>query len=298
MPRGWRLVRVLPQRVVWTAFAAGADRAARRRGRGARQLAENLRRVVGADLGEPELDELVRAGLRSYARYWMEAFRLPNRTREQILEDFQVYGDELLEAAVADGRGAVVAVPHAGNWDLAGAWGAARGWPIATVVERLRPESLYRRFLAYRSTLGMDIVPLTGGGTPAIDVLAGRLAAGYIVPLVADRDLSARGIEVTFFGERTRMPPGPALLAIRTGAPLFVASLWYDGDRARAEVTGPVPVPGADTGSVTERVRVVTQRIAERFEVGIAAHPTDWHMLQRVWPRSKAVAATEPGTGV
>ena len=294
---GWRLVRTLPRSVVWPVFAAGADRAAGRQGRGARQLTENLRRVTGGSLSEEQLRALVRDGLRSYARYWLDAFRLPTRSAEQIRGDFRLDQQELLETALAGGRGVVLALPHAGNWDLAGAWVAAMGWPIATVAERLRPESLYRRFLDYRTGLGMDILPSTGGDRPVLDVLTERLAAGYIVPLVADRDLSARGVEVTFFGAPARMPPGPALLAIRSGAPLLTASLWYEGDRACAGVGGPVPVPGPETGSLTARVTAVTQRIAEHFEVGITAHPADWHMLQRVWPRPVVGAVPGPQAG-
>ncbi|MEU7959271.1 phosphatidylinositol mannoside acyltransferase [Micromonospora humida] len=280
---GWRLARALPPPVVAAAFRAGADRAHRARGRGATRLRANLRRVVGPDLPEPELDALVRQGLRSYARYWMEAFRLPSLSRQQILDGFHLGGSDMLAADVAAGRGAVVALPHAGNWDAAGAWVAATGWPITTVAERLKPEGVYQRFLAFRQTLGMEILPTHGGARPAFDVLVDRLHSGAVVPLLADRDLSARGIEVDFFGARTKMPAGPALLAIRTGAPLYVASLWYEPEMPRAQLEGPLPVPEPDSAPLDERVRVLTQRIADRLAAGIARHPQDWHMLQRMW---------------
>ncbi|MFY1683947.1 phosphatidylinositol mannoside acyltransferase [Micromonospora sp. WMMD730] len=280
---GWRLARALPRPVVAAAFRAGADRAHRSRGRGATRLRANLRRVVGPDLPEPELDALVRQGLRSYARYWMEAFRLPSLSRQQILDGFHLGGSDMLAADVAAGRGAVVALPHAGNWDAAGAWVAATGWPITTVAERLKPEGVYQRFLAFRQTLGMEILPTHGGARPAFDVLVDRLHSGAVVPLLADRDLSARGIEVDFFGARTKMPAGPALLAIRTGAPLYVASLWYEPEMPRAQLEGPLPVPEPDSAPLDERVRVLTQRIADRLAAGIARHPQDWHMLQRMW---------------
>ncbi|MDG4798592.1 phosphatidylinositol mannoside acyltransferase [Micromonospora sp. WMMD1082] len=280
---GWRLVRVLPGPVAAAAFTAVADRAHRRRGAGASRLRANLRRVVGPDLPEAELDALVRRGLRSYARYWMEAFRLPSRSREQILAGFRLGGAELLAADVAAGRGAVVALPHAGNWDAAGAWVAANGWPLSTVAERLKPEGVYKRFMAFRQGLGMEILPTNGGARPPIDVLTDRLAAGAVVPLLADRDLSARGVEVEFFGGRTRMPAGPALLALRTGAPLYVASMWYEPDVACAALDGPLPVPGPEEGTLDARVRSLTQLIADRLAAGIARHPQDWHMLQRMW---------------
>jgi KDO2-lipid IV(A) lauroyltransferase len=282
---GWRVVRMLPRPVARAAFAAGADRVARGRGRGVTRLAGNLRRVVGPQVPEPQLRALVRAAMRSYARYWLEFFRLPDRSREQILRDFRLEGEERLAAAVAAGRGVVLALPHAGNWDIAGAWVAAKGWPIVTVAERLEPERLFQQFLDVRQRIGMEIIPLTGGDRPAFEVLLERLAAGYVVPLVADRDLSDSGIDVEFFGERARMPPGPALLAIRSGAPLMTASLWFEPEVAVARLSQPLPVPGREAGPVRARVRQLTQRIADDFAAGIAEHPQDWHMLQRVWPQ-------------
>ncbi|MEU7997284.1 phosphatidylinositol mannoside acyltransferase [Micromonospora sp. NPDC049060] len=280
---GWRVIRALPRSVAAAAFRAGADRAHRRGGGGTARLRANLRRVVGPDLPEAELDELVRRGLRSYARYWLEAFRLPALSRAEILAGFRLDGEEKLAADVAAGRGAVVALPHAGNWDAAGAWVAATGWPITTVAERLKPEGVYQRFLAFRRSLGMEILPTHGGERNAFDVLVDRVRAGTVVPLLADRDLSARGVEVEFFGHRTRMPPGPALLALRTGAPLYVASMWYEADAACASIEGPLPLPGPEEGPLDQRVRSLTQRIADGLAAGIARHPEDWHMLQRMW---------------
>ncbi|MEW2589519.1 phosphatidylinositol mannoside acyltransferase [Micromonospora aurantiaca] len=279
---GWRLIRALPRPVAAAAFRAGADRAHRKDGGGTRRLRANLRRVVGPRMSDAELDVLVRDGLRSYARYWMEAFRLPGLSRAEILAGFRLDGQELLAADVAAGRGAVVALPHAGNWDAAGAWVAATGWPMTTVAERL-PDGVYERFVGFREGLGMEILPNRGGPRPAFDVLVDRLRAGYVVPLLADRDLSARGVEVDFFGGRTRMPAGPALLAIRTGAPLYVASMWYEPDAACASIDGPLPLPDPDSAPLDERVRTVTQRIADGLAAGIARHPQDWHMLQRMW---------------
>jgi KDO2-lipid IV(A) lauroyltransferase len=295
---GWQLVRSLPRALTWPVFAAGAELAARRRGAGAQRLAANLRRVVGPDVAEADLDALVRAGLRSYARYWLEAFRLPALGRDEILRTFHLDGEDVLADGVATGRGVVVALPHAGNYDLAGAWVAANGWPITTVAERLRPERLYERFLEFRRGLGMEILPTTGGDRPAIDVLDERLRAGTVVPLLAERDLSTRGVEVDFFGARTRMPPGPALLALRTGAPLYTATLWFEPDRACGRLVGPVELPGRErsAGSLDVRVRRLTQRVADSLALGIAEHPRDWHMLQRLWasPGARRGADTGP----
>jgi phosphatidylinositol dimannoside acyltransferase len=280
---GWRVVRALPTPLARGLFAVAADLAVRRRGRGVVRLRENLRRVVGPD---PDLDPLVRRAMRSYLRYFLEAFRLPSMSREQILGSFRLGGHEMLGADVAAGRGSVVALPHGGNWDMAGAWVAAMGWPICTVAERLKPEGLYRRFLDFRQSLGMEIVPLTGGARPPLDLLLEKLAKGYVVPLLADRDLPGRGVGVDFFGARTTMPPGPALLAIRSGAPLYAVDMWYERDAPVGQLYGPLPVP---EGRLAERVRALTQALADHFAAGIARHPEDWHMLQRMW-REPAMA--------
>jgi phosphatidylinositol dimannoside acyltransferase len=280
---GWQLVTTLPKPVAWSLFRTVADRAARKRGPGTQRLARNLRRVVGSEVPDAELDDLVREGLRSYARYWLDAFRLPKLSREEIRDTFIMERGHLLGEAVEAGTGCVVALPHSGNWDYAGGWVCSHGWGLTTVAERLRPEGLYQRFVAYRESLGMEIIPITGGQQAPMDVLEQRLRSGYVVPLLADRDLSARGVEVTFFGGRTKMPAGPALLAIRTGAPLFVVSLWYEGETPCGYVAGPLPLPDPASGPLDVRVKETTQLIADHLAEGIAKHPADWHMLQRLW---------------
>jgi KDO2-lipid IV(A) lauroyltransferase len=271
----------MPAAMATAIFRAGADRAARKQGPGTQRLARNLRRVVGPRMPDDEFEVLVRDGLRSYARYWLEAFRLPKLSKKDVLDGFRMDNEHLLADSVAAGTGCVVALPHAGNWDFAGAWVGANEWPMTTVMERLKPERLYERFVAYRESLGMEILPATGGSRPPLDILLERVQEGRIVPLLADRDLSRRGIEVDFFGARTRMPAGPALLALRTGAPLFVVSLWYEGRFARGRVDGPLVRP--TDGSLDDRVRVVTQTVADHLGAGIAEHPADWHMLQKLW---------------
>jgi KDO2-lipid IV(A) lauroyltransferase len=278
---GWRLVRGLPEPVAGAAFRAAADAAYLRRGPAVRRLRANLRRVVGPDRSEAALDALLRAGLRSYARYWLEAFRLPGRSLAQLLTGFRLARGELLGHAVESGTGAVVALPHAGNWDAAGAWAAANGWPLTAVAERLRPEGLYERFLRFRQSLGMRIIPLRGGQRPPLELLEECLGKAHLVPLMADRDLSTRGIEVDFFGGVARMPAGPAILALRTGSPLYVVDMWYEDDAACGHLHGPLELP--TDGPLDRRVRLLTQRIADQLADGIAAHPADWHMLQRLW---------------
>jgi lauroyl/myristoyl acyltransferase len=286
---GWRLVRTLPLPAARAVFNAGADRSYRGNGPGTQRLRRNLSMVVGP----AELEARVRAGLRSYARYWMEAFRLPSRSKAQFLADFSLEGADELKAVLAEGKGVILALPHMGNWDAAAAWLVANGWPMITVAERLKPESVFDQFVAYRERLGMEVVPLTGGQRPPLDVLAEKAQAGYAVALLADRDLSARGVEVRFFGGRTKMPPGPAILALRTGAPLFAAALWFTPTGSAGRIRR-IEMPSPDEGKLDVRVKLVTQRLATAFEAGIAEHPQDWHMLQKLWLNQPAKGPDQP----
>jgi lauroyl/myristoyl acyltransferase len=267
---GWALVRALPESSARRLFDAGADLAARRGGKGVDRLRRNLSRVAP----DADLDALTRAALRSYARYWREVFRLPVMPRELIVGGMRTVGEERARAAVASGRGVVFALPHSGNWDHAGAWFAATGVPFTTVAERLKPESLYDRFLEFRASLGMEVLPLTGGSRPPFDVLSERLQAGRTVCLMADRDLTPRGIDVDFFGAIARMPAGPASLALKTGAALIPVHLAFLPEGW--QVTFYDEVPASD-------VATMTQVMADRFASGIRQRPVDWHMLQRMW---------------
>jgi phosphatidylinositol dimannoside acyltransferase len=271
----WRTVRALPAPVAAAAFRTGADVFYRRHSPAVRRLAANLRRVAGPDMP----DEVVRQAVRSYARYWMEAFRLPSLSREDFLAGFLVENEKVLADPADRGEGVILALPHSANWDVAGAWVVAKGWRLVSVAERLKPERLYERFVSYRRSLGMEIIPLNGG---AYEELVQRLRQGYVVALLADRDLPGRGVKVDFFGAPAKMPPGPALLALQTGAPLIAVELWYDTGVTRARLH-PVPLPSSEEGTVPARARVATQRLADLFAEAISRHPHDWHMLQRMW---------------
>jgi KDO2-lipid IV(A) lauroyltransferase len=211
----------------------------------------------------------------------MEAFRFPSIPVRRLHDTLDMANPELLDELHAQGKGVIVALTHSGNWDHAGAWAAYRGMSIVSVQQRLKPEVLYDRFVAYRASIGIDILPLTGGGRSTPGVLAERLAAGQVVCLLADRDLSTSAIEVDFLGGRTRMPPGPAWLSVRTGAPLIVAKLWYAPDRTMGHLSGPIrPPEGLDERAA---IAAMTQQMADIFAEAIRAHPADWHMLQKVW---------------
>ncbi|MFD6780837.1 phosphatidylinositol mannoside acyltransferase [Streptomyces diastaticus] len=277
---GWSTVKRLPEPVAVRLGRTIADSVWKRRGKGVLRLEANLARVV-PDAGPERLSELSRAGMRSYLRYWMESFRLPAWSDARIRDGFEPDGLHHLTDGLAAGKGVILALPHLGNWDLAGAWVTRDlGVPFTTVAERLRPETLYNRFVAYREGLGMEVLPHTGGS--AFGTLARRLRAGGLVCLVADRDLSASGVEVEFFGDTARMPAGPAILAQQTGAPLLPVTLWFDSTPVmKGRVHPPVEVPGA--GDRAGRTSLMTQALADAFAEGIADHPEDWHMLQRLW---------------
>ena len=275
---GWRVVRALPLPAARLLFRAAADRAYQANGPGTQRLRRNLQQVTGPAFTE----DLVREGLRSYARYWMEAFRLPSETRQGFLDGFRLEPADEFHKVLAEGKGMILALPHLANWDAAGAWAVSHGWKLITVAERLKPESVFEQFVAYRERLGMEVVPLTGGQRAPIDVLAEKADQGYAVALLADRDLSARGVEVEFFGGRTRMPAGPALLALRTEAPLYAVDLSFTPTRT-VGVLRRIEVPDESAGPLDVRVKLITQRLADAYEIGIAEHPQDWHMLQKLW---------------
>jgi KDO2-lipid IV(A) lauroyltransferase len=278
---GWSVVRGMPEGLARRQFDAAARAVWFRDGPSVQRLQSNLSRVV-PEASRLELKRLTRDGVRSYFRYWCEIFQLPNLSTSEVIERMDVVGDPLLREAVAAGKGMILSLPHTGNWDHAGAWLAGTGVPFTTVAERLKPEALFERFVAFRESLGMEVIPLTGGQQPPFTILADRLRSGGVLCLLADRDLTASGIEVDFFGTPARMPAGPAALAHDTGAALFPVTAWYPspkrwGLRVHDQVHVPVD------GDREAKIHAMTQQVAYSFQSAIASHPQDWHMLQRVW---------------
>ncbi|QPK78245.1 phosphatidylinositol mannoside acyltransferase [Corynebacterium lizhenjunii] len=269
---GWAVVRWLPRPLAHGLFRVAAD-VVSHGGKGPEQLRRNLARVVGP---ENVTRTLVRDSLRSYMRYWCEAFRLPSMHADPTLYAQllgSVEGLEHLDRSLAQGKGVILALPHSGNWDMAGVFLVGHQGTFSTVAERLRPESLFEAFVRYRQDLGFDVVALTGGHSPFAH-LEYRLRAGGVVALLAERDLTRSGVPVEFFGEPAHFAAGPAVLAARTGAALHVVHLWFAPDGWGMKVSAPVEV---------DSVESTTQRIADGFAANIAAHPEDWHMLQKVW---------------
>jgi KDO2-lipid IV(A) lauroyltransferase len=277
---GWAVVKRLPERTAYRLFQATADRVWAKRGKGVTQLERNLARVLGPEATPERVREVSKQAMRNYLRYWCDTFRLETWTRDRIDSTFPVIGEQILKDAMESGRGAILALPHMGNWDHAGAWAARQHNGFATVAERLKPERLYERFVAYRESIGMEVLPLTGGQNTFLGLVR-RLKAGGLVCLVTERDLTDRGVPVRFFGEITKLPAGPAALAVSTGAALLPVTLWYEPGYQQAIIHPEVPVP-AD-GTREEKIAAMCQALVDVFASGIAEHPADWHMLQKLW---------------
>jgi KDO2-lipid IV(A) lauroyltransferase len=224
--------------------------------------------------------EVSKQAMRNYLRYWCDTFRLETWSQERIDATFLLGEAQRLDDAMKSGRGVVLALPHMGNWDHAGAWAVGQYKAFTTVAERLKPERLFERFVAYRESIGMEVLPLTGGKNTFLGLVR-RLKSGGLVCLVAERDLTDRGVEVQFFGETTKLPAGPAALALSTGATLLAVTLWYEGDHQEALVHPPIEVPAE--GTREQKIAAMSQGVADAFASGIAEHPAHWHMLQKLW---------------
>lgn len=292
----WRAVRLAPEAVAYGVGDLVADLMWRRGGKGVVRMRANYARVR-PDLAESDLDALVRAGLRSYLRYAIDSFRLPDRTADELRATVRTRNDGAVRDYLQSGRAVVVFVGHMGNWDVAGAWSTQNLAPVTTVAERLKPEEVFREFFAFRERLGMTILPLTGGDDPFAGLVA-AVERGDFVALAADRDLTRGGVEVEFFGRRARMAKGPAALALRTGAALFAAEIHFEkaprgeglggyytvvgfSDEIRPPVVGDTSDAAAlDTVGA---VQAMTQACATHLEGAIREHTEDWHMMQKVF---------------
>jgi KDO2-lipid IV(A) lauroyltransferase len=286
---GWQAVKWLPEPAAYRLFDVAADGIWRRRGAGVRQFERNQARIH-PDLDAAGLADLSRRGMRSYLRYWCEAFRLPTWSRERVTSTFSLERDELMDAEMSSGRGVIMVVNHGGNWDHAGAWACLRYGGLTTVAERLRPEGLFDKFVAYRESLGMEVLPL--GAPDVMRTLARRLEEGRLLAIVGDRDISRNGVPVRFFGETATMPPGSAALSILTGAAMLPVTLWFDGPRATGYIHDAIPIP--EQGTKQEKVQVMTQGLADAFEQGIAQHSVDWHVMQPLWQADLDPARRRP----
>jgi KDO2-lipid IV(A) lauroyltransferase len=287
----WRLTRLAPERTARAAFDALSMRTWRRNEGRRETIRENLRPVVGDGRA---LDDAVREAFLSYGRYWMETFRMEDLSSEELTARYSIDGYDVLNGVHARGRGGVLATPHLGNWDAGGRWVAER-WPLTVVVEVLRPKLLFDRFVEHRRGLGMTIIPLVRGGD-ATGQCMDKIREGHYVALVSDRDLSGSGVPVRMFGRQTKMPPGPAVLALRAGVPLIPAAIFQRSDGGWHSWVMD-PVDGGVEGETPANVALLTQRVADSFSQLIAREPSQWHVFSKMWLPSDRPAET-PAPGV
>ena len=288
---GATLARVVPGRIAYALADVAAD-VASRRSTGRRCLVErNLARALGRPLDPTEREAAVREAFRSYARYWVESFRLPALSSAAVDASVGYDGLEYILDARAAGTGCMVVCPHLGGWE----WAAffltkVLDLPVTAVVEPVEPPELFEFFRDLREELGMHVVPLgAGAGTAVISALR----AGHVIPLLADRDIEGNGVEVEFFGERTTLPAGPATVALRTGAPLLTGAMYFRGGAHHPVIRPPIPV--AREGRLRDDVVRITQLLAYELEELIRAAPAQWHLQQPNWPSDhEALAALGP----
>ena len=260
---GWRLVRLLPENIAYKIFFLIGDYAYRKNGRSIQRLRSNMQQI--SNLSGEALETLTKDAMRSYMRYWCDAFRLPDWSPSKIDFAVELVNAEVFTGPLDTGRGVVVALPHSGNWDHAAAYFLGRGYKAATVAERLKPERVFQAFLKYRQDLGIEVFSTD---MRTIPLLIDRAKQGHIVALVADRDLSSHGVEVNFFGKVAKMPAGPVVIAEKAGVDLIGAFIIYTP---------------ASIKIYFEKLEYSVQAEANFFEKHLRTHPVDWHMLQRIW---------------
>ena len=273
----WKVIGVLPEKSAYKLANLISDQIYNKNGKGVKRLRSNYQRVL-PNISDLQLDKLTKDGMRSYLRYWFDTFRLNKWSKSRIIETTFVIRENLLRDPVETKKGCIIALPHAGNWDHAAAYFCSTGIPLTAVVEKLKPETIFKKFLAYRQSIGIEAI---SHKEKTIPILMDRLNEGKLIALVADRDLSRNGIEVNFLGGIAKMPAGPAILAIKSGSPLVTAYIRYldKGIEITFDETIKLPV----TGSEEEQIKIVTQSMADNFARRIKDSPVDWHMLQRIW---------------
>ena len=273
----WKITAALPEARAYALFSKLGDWLYHRDGSGVERLRGNYRRIH-PEISYAEMESMVQDGIRSYMRYWCDTFRIHTWSRERILSTVVVENENFLRDPIEKGTGVIVSLPHAGNWDHAGAYFCETGVPLVTVAEHLKPEKLFQKFLAHRTRMGFEVLD---ANARSMATLSQRLRNNRLVALVADRDLSKSGSPVSFFDGPARMPVGPALLAIQTGAPLITAYIAYEGEGIRIIFGSQIKVPRS--GSNTEKVASMIQSTADWFASQINERTSDWHMLQRIW---------------
>jgi len=278
---GWVVIKRLPKKLSRKLFIKIADVSYQKDIKGVQQLRANLAFMTGLKSDSIELEQLVKDGMRSYLRYWEDAFRLPTWNKMNLNRYVICTGIDNLESALATKKPLITATPHMGNWDAAGYWYTTNYGPLTTVVERLKPESIYKKFVKFRNSLGIEVIP-TSGETDIFMKLLRRAKEGRMIALVADRDITKNGIEINYGPGKASFPVGPAAIAVALDGLVLPLSSHYNQEDVLVMHFFPALSPSEEDNK-EKRVQTLTQELAHSFEKEIKKHPQDWHMLQRVW---------------
>ncbi len=255
-----------------------------------RAMLERHLRRVNPQWSQWRLRQAVQDAFDSYARYWIEAFRLPTLPARTIERNFEVDGYDHVVEALDGGNGVILALPHLGGWEWAGRWLSIRGHRLTVVVEQLEPPELFEWFVRLREDLGMNVVAL---GPDAGKAVVQALRDNEVVCLLCDRDITRTGVEVEFFGERTTLPAGPATMTLRTGAPLLPVGVYFTRRVYGHYAIVRPPVPAERRGKLRDDVARVTQLLAHELEYLIRRAPEQGHLFQPNWPSDPGYDATK-----
>ena len=266
-----------------TAFALSGPLALSMRSK--RHMVERHLRRILPTASSLTIRQLTQASFESYARYYLETFRLSQIPMRRINQAFTVEGMEHIERSAEAGKGTILALPHLGGWEWAGRWLVGQGYTLTAVVERLDNEDLFDWFLGVRKELGFNIIPLDDRAGIAVNE---ALRENHVVALLCDRDIPRDGVrngaQVRFFGEATSVPSGPAFFALRTGAPIVPLATYFtnrlDGHHA---VVRPA-IHGQREGSLRDDVTRISQIVTSEIESLIRRAPEQWHLFQPNWP--------------
>jgi phosphatidylinositol dimannoside acyltransferase len=271
---GARILRVLPAGVRSAAAGPGGTAwfwlsAAQRRA-----ALDNYAAVLGVESTDPRAARTARRAFQNYGRMLMDFFVLGSLAPEEVIQRMSADGREHIDAALARGRGVIMAAPHMGSWDMSGAYAAALGYPISTVADPF-PGSLNDAVVATRHTFGLKIITV---GRSAIRAITQALQANEIVALLCDLE-HGPGVSVSFFGRRAIVPGGPAALALKTGAVLLPACQYATGGGYHVHIDPPLALSAADTKET------LMQRVIDRFEDFIKERPEQWYAFRPMFDR-------------
>ncbi len=245
-------------------------------------VASHMARVLGRPLGRSEERRMVAEVFAFYGRYWAESLRLPSVPQWKVAAGVATVGFEHVESALAAGRGAIIAAPHLGGWEWGAMYLVGIGLPVTVAVEPLEPPDLFEWFAHFRERLGMHVVPVGPGAAAAV---LQALKNNHIICLLSDRLVGqASGMEVSFFGQRVMLPAGPVTLAVRSGAPLLSAAIFYGKAASSHTIVFRPPIKLPPSAPFRQLVQFGTQAVASELEHLIRQAPTQWHLLQPNWP--------------